>query len=356
MTDNPEQYSQYPQQPPMAPFQAPQPGVIPLRPLDVGAMISGSFRAVFRNWLPTLLLPFVGSLIVTAVGVVPMLTLFNQLTDMAGRRADPDQVLSLLGRSLLFLLLELVLVLALSVLTQAVVTVTVSRAVLGRPTTIPQALRAAAPRLLPLAGLAVLVWLIAFGCAFVPFAAVVTLAIVANAPMLGLLAFVVLVGGVLVGAFYWISYATAPAALVLEPAPVLTALRRSRWLVTNNWWRALGVLLLCGVIVYFASYLVELPISFVQLAQMGSISTSLRPDPRAVLSTVFSPTALIMITVLSAVVYALGQAFTIGVSTLLYHDLRIRKESFHLPLWQMAQLPDDLNPGPGPSPSPEATT
>jgi len=355
MTDNPEQYSHYPQQPPMAPVQAPEPGVIPLRPLDVGAMISGAFKAVFRNWQPALLVPFLGSLIATAAGIVPAVSLLGQLIVLRDTRANPDQVLSFFGGWLLLMLVELVLVVAVSVLTQAVVTVTVSRAVLGRATTIGQALRAAAPRLLPLLGLSALVWLIVFGCAFAPFVAIIVLAVAANAPALGLLAFLVFVVGIGAGAYFWISYAFAPAALVLEPAPVLTALRRSRWLVVNNWWRAFGVLLLCAVMATFVSYLVELPVEAVQLSQVTTTNVGGTPDPMALFS-VFSPTVLILVSVASAVVYALGQAFTIGVTTLMYHDLRIRKESFHLPLWQMSQLPDELSRPGTPPPHPEATT
>ncbi len=355
MTDNPQQYGQYPQYPPMATFQAPQPGVIPLRPLDVGAMIGGSFRAVFRNWQPALLLPFLGSLLTSAVAIVPAILLFSTLSVEVSQRTRPQDILSLMGGWVLVMLLDLVLVIGVAVLTQAVVTVTVSRAVLGRRTTIGQALRAVAPRLLPLTGLTVLVWVMVFGCAFVPFAAVVALAVSASSAGLGLLAFVVFVAGIVAGVFFWISYAFAPAALILEPAPVLTAMSRSRWLVLNNWWRAFGVLLLCAVMIYFASYLVELPVSFVQAFQVTTSSIGGRPDPTQVFQSMFSPTVLILITVLSAVAYAIGQAVIIGVTTLIYHDLRIRKESFHLALWQMAQLPDNLSPG-GPPPHPEATT
>jgi hypothetical protein len=75
-----------------------------------------------------------------------------------------------------------------------------------------------------------------------------------------------------------------------------------------------------------------------------------------VFGALFSPTVLIVFGLLSAVLYAVSQPFLVGVSTLLYHDLRIRKESFHLPLWEMSQLPDELSPQqPATPPSPEAT-
>ena len=81
-----------------------------------------------------------------------------------------------------------------------------------------------------------------------------------------------------------------------------------------------------------------------------------RLDPVTTFNTAFSPGILILFVVVSAAVYAIGQPFMIGVTTLLYHDLRIRKESFHVPLHQMSQLPDDLSPPEPMPPHPEATT
>jgi hypothetical protein len=119
-----------------------------------------------------------------------------------------------------------------------------------------------------------------------------------------------------------------------------------------------GILLLVGVMVGVASNLAQLPVNFVQFSQLGSIMPTragAQPDPTAVLGVMFSPTVIVLTVVLTAVVSAIGQPFSIGVTTLLYHDLRIRKESFHLPLWQMSQLPDELAVSPAPTARPEPT-
>jgi hypothetical protein len=159
-------------------------------------------------------------------------------------------------------------------------------------------------------------------------------------------------GGGIVAAYLWISWVLAVPALILEPAPVLTAMRRSRWLVSGGWWRVFGILLLVYLMAGVVSYLAQLPVSFAQFAQFPSLITDTRPgatpDPRALLGAMFSPATLVLSVILSAVASAITQPFIIGVTTLLYHDLRIRKESFHLPLMQMAQLPDALAVSPAP--------
>jgi len=363
MTDNPEQYIHYPQpqaQPPQLPYyQAPQPGVIPLRPLDVGAMITGSFRAMFRNWQPAILVPFVASLISVSVILVPMFVLFSNLTDLSTGRPTPDKVLAFFGSFLLAYLLGVVLSVAAGLVTQTVVTVVVSRAVLGRTTTIGQALRKAAPRMLPLFGLTLLVGLIVFACLLVPFGLMIFLAVATQKAGLALLGILLLLAGGVVAAYLWISYVLATPALILEPAPVLTAMRRSRWLVAGNWWRVFGILLLVYLMAGVVSYLAQLPVSISQFAQFPSLMANTRagvqPNPRELLDTVFSPTTIVLSVVLSAVAAAITQPFVIGVTTLLYHDLRIRKESFHVPLWQMSQLPDELAVNPQPTAHPEAT-
>jgi len=293
---------------------------------------------------------------------VPPLLLLSQLADLSrgNRPSEPDKVFGLLGGWLGFTLLGMVLVLAATTVTQSVVTVVVSRAVLGWTTSIGQALRLAAPRMLPLLGLSLLVGLIVALCAVAPFTLIVVIAIAAQSPGLVVLAVLVLLAGVAAGVYFWISYAVATPALILEPAPVLTAMRRSKWLVAGGWWRVLGILLLIGVMAFVIGSLAQIPVNFAQFTNFPSLMSTTRagarPDPTAVLGAVFSPTVIVLSVVLTALAYGITQPFGIGVTTLLYHDLRIRKESFHLPLWQMSQLPDEPAVSPEPTGRPEPTT
>ena len=356
MTDNPQQFIQYPQQPPMPPMQAPKPGVVPLRPLDVGAIIGGSFRAIFGNWQAAILIPFVAFLIAIGGSLVPLVNIFSafRTTIPYNSRPTPEQADSLFVNLLLFVGLELVLMVAAMLITEAIVTVVVSRAVLGRTTSIPQALRAAGPRLLSLLGLNTLIWLMVAACVVVPFVLTVTFAVALNSPGLAALGVLLTLAGACLGAYFWTQYALAPAAVMLEPAPALTAMRRSKWLVAGGWWRVFGILSLCGLMSYIVSYVMELPVSAIQFAQLPEVmAAGPNPDPLALFDAMFSPSVLVAVIVMSALVASISQPFMTSVATLIYHDLRIRKESFHLPLWEMSQRPDDLSPQP--AARPEAT-
>ena len=355
MTDNPQQFIYYPQQPPMAQMQAPKPGVVPLQPLDVGAIIGGSFRAIFRNWQAAILIPFVAFLIATGGSLIPLVNIFSAFRATINyNRPTAEQAESLFGNMLLFVGLELVLMVAAMLITEAIVTVVVSRAVLGRTTSIPQALRAAGPRLLPLLGLNTLIWLIVAACVVLPFAVTVAFAVALNSPGLAALGVLLTLAGACLGSYFWTQYALAPAAVMLEPAPALTAMRRSKWLVTGGWWRVFGILALCGLMTYIVSYVMELPVSAIQFAQLPDVmAAGPNADPLALFDALFSPGVLVAVIIVSALVASISQPFMTSVATLIYHDLRIRKESFHLPLWEMSQRPDDLSPQP--AARPEAT-
>jgi hypothetical protein len=351
MTDNPEPQYQYQYQQPWAP---PQPGVIPLRPLDLGDLFGGSFKAMFREWKPMMVVPFIANLVMGGAEVSLLASAFADFPDMTRPPATFDGVWPFLRDMLLIVVVSVVLGLLAWLVTQVIATVTVSRAVLGRHTTVGQALRAGAPRMLPLLGLAALIWLIVGACSVLPFFGVLVLAGVARSAGLILLAFLVGLIGICAGTYLYVTFALAQTALIMEPQPVLTALRRSRWLVRDNWWRVFGIMALASLMVGVVSYLAQAPLQFTSV-----VSTSFRFGPAVqtnageLFRSAMSPATLVVYVFVTALVAAVGQPFINGVTTLLYHDMRIRKESFHQPLLAMSQLPDDLSPRP--TSHPEAT-
>jgi hypothetical protein len=339
-----QHFNYYPPQPP------PQPGVVPLRPLDVGAVIGGSLKAIFRNWQAALLLPFGLYLGVSVVGGLSAIKPFRSM----GTAIDNHRGLSsgTIWGIVIVAVVGIVLTVAATLIVQTATTVVVSRAVLGRSTSIGQALRAARPRMLPMLGLDILITLMFIALLLIPFGVIagcIALAVSGGhdgeAVLLGVLGFLLLLVAAGFGIYFGVSFTVAPSALILESVPAPTALRRSRRLVRDNWWRTLGIPLLAGLMASLAGYVVQLPISAIQYTQVPHT-----PDPNQPFDLTFSPTVLVVSFVVSAAVSAFSQPFLIAVGTLLYHDLRIRKESFHVPLLQMSQLPDDLSPRSTPPP------
>jgi hypothetical protein len=110
-------------------------------------------------------------------------------------------------------------------------------------------------------------------------------------------------------------------AIVLEGKEALDGLRRSWQLVSGSFWRVLGVVLLMGLIVLVISLIFAIPTSILDAV------LEIRQA---------SPSALISTQVLSNLLVEIGTIFVmplaLAVYTLLYYDLRVRKEGYDLQL------------------------
>lgn len=111
--------------------------------------------------------------------------------------------------------------------------------------------------------------------------------------------------------YLYIRFQFISQAIVLERHPILGAFSRSGELVSGSWWRVAGYVLVIYVL------LAVLQSAFGGLAA-GSFAFSGGQSGR------------IIATVMSAVIGILVKPFQLGALTLLYYDLRIRKEGFDL--------------------------
>lgn len=112
------------------------------------------------------------------------------------------------------------------------------------------------------------------------------------------------------------AWSVAVPALVIERAGPIRSLGRSRRLVKGSWWRTAAVLLLATIISSVVGALIE------GLLSAAALSSG-------------NPSVLfvVVITVLAAIVSSvLLQPFLAAVITVLYYDLRIRREGYDLEL------------------------
>jgi hypothetical protein len=159
-----------------------------------------------------------------------------------------------------------VVTLVASLVLTGILTVAVSRAVLGQSISARDAWDQARPRLPALLGVTGLVLLIMLGLAVLALAPGVILAL-ASAPtaaiviafVLGIPAFVV------VAAYLYTAFALAPPAIVLERQGVVASLRRSRSLVRGAWWRTFGILLLVNLIAQVLAGILGVPFTVLTL-------------------------------------------------------------------------------------------
>lgn len=302
-----------------APAWSPMPGVVPLRPLGVGELLDGAVKVIRRYPRPTLALSALVSLVVTVITVAllfavdPSQTL--DATSSEGTSFSSGFGSSVNGASLPGNLLDF---LGGALLTGALVTV-VSRAVLGQSASLRDAWEATRPRLWALLGVAVLRVVIAAA----PLLVVVVLVVLA-----GPAALLLVLPLIPFEVWLWTVLSVAPAALILERAGVMAALRRSRVLVQRDFWRTLGILALGWLITTVLSSILVIPVALV--AELPLVSGG-----SATLGTGFF--------VASALVSGLAQTlvapYSAGLRALLYVDLRMRTEGLDVALQAAAATP-----------------
>ncbi|MGW4483453.1 hypothetical protein ACWEOE_06405 [Amycolatopsis sp. NPDC004368] len=299
-----------------APHGFGKPGVISLRPLNVGDILDGAITAIRRY--PLLIL---GTSAVIAV-IVAGLTLAVQLVvqpdinrvatlgPAATQQEALDALYDLLGSTALTLIPTLVITLLGRTFLTGFLTVVMGKAVLGRPVDFRTAMQEVTPRLLPLLGLTILY---------------------------GLATAVAAIFCLLPAVIPYVFWALASPALILERGTIRQAFGRSRTLVSGAFWRVFGILLLAGVIGWLISAIISIPFDL----GSGAFSGLFDPQATVPVQTTGSLVLSAVGTVISATIVA---PFTALVTVVLYIDQRMRREGMDIELARAA----GLNPPPAP--------
>jgi hypothetical protein len=323
--------------PPGAPLgwtPPPRPGLIPLRPLTFGTLLSASFQVLRRNPRPTFgfSLLITGLIYVVAIAVVGFVTFFALSRVQFATAQDTDAVTAgSVGLIILSALVPIALGLVGTAVLQGIVSLEVARATLGEKLRLPGLWRAAKGRVGALIGWSLIV------------AAVVILAIAIVAVVIGLLVAFGGVAGIVIGVLLAILFALAaaalslwlstklalvPSVLMLERLSLRQAVARSWSLTTGFFWKTLGTILLVSVIIQTVTSIVATPL---QLA-VGAGSTLLDPNGTdggaiAVIAVIYA------LTIIVAVVFgAIGAVVVSATPALIYIDIRMRKEGLDLEL------------------------
>ncbi|MGW7518858.1 hypothetical protein ACWGJ2_25045 [Streptomyces sp. NPDC054796] len=320
--------------------QAPaaKPGVIPLRPLGVGEILDGAVTTMRAHWRTVLGISLAVAIVTQVVATVVSGLWLQGSSDLEALANDPnptsDEILSATSGTLSSSAVAAVVGILGSVIATAMLTVVVSRAVLGRGVSTGEAWRDARPQLLRLLGLLVLVPLLVslvILAGAVPGFALLTAG--ADGPGVALLLIGLVIG--LAGAVWvWVRFSLSPPALMLEKQGVLTSMRRSGKLVRGSWWRIFGIQLLAYILVFIVSSIIQMPTTFIGMLAGGegtSAFTGTAP-----------PTGwtFLIITGIGAVVSStITLPISAGVTALLYLDQRIRREALDLELARAAGVP-----------------
>lgn len=283
-------------------------GSVPLRPLDLGDVLDGTFAAIRRN--PR-----------TVLGLAALLVTLQELLTLIVQAMTgdlPDAMFNGDGDGIAFfggtgLAVGLVIRAVIGAVLTGMIVVVVSEDVLGRRPTVGAVWHRVRKRLGGLIVAALLVGVL-------PYAALLLLV----AP----------------GVLLWGGWALTMPALVLEGQGPLRAIRRSWRLAWPAFWRVWSVRLLSVVLGRVMEYLVAIP--FALVAAVTTVLTGADTDGQL-------PAYALAVVALGAVVAGtLVEPFYAGVLALLYIDRRMRAEGLDITL-QIGDRPPGIrgqaNPG-----------
>ena len=312
---------------------------IQLRPLGFGEMLDQTFNIYRRNFGlflgVSILPPIVALLVAAAVAVLAVFGIgMATLKDI-----DHLSITVIAGLAVVGVVLLLIYYTTM-VLSQAASIRAVSEVYLGRQTTISESFSSAFRRLGPLLLITISVTLIAFLPMIVPAALGVTAFFMgkadntAAAVILGIVAFLTLMAAWVYMVFIVLRYLLAIPSCVIENRTTAEALHRSAFLMKGNYFRALGILVLIGL--------------------LGALIAWALQIPTVILSLLLAKTSVPWLgTVVSQLVQFAASAFIAPLGTiahaLIYYDARIRKEAFDIELMMReadGEVPQNQTPAP----------
>ncbi|HXT93856.1 MAG TPA: glycerophosphoryl diester phosphodiesterase membrane domain-containing protein [Trebonia sp.] len=303
--------------------QAPKPGIVPLRPLNMTEILDGAFAAI--RWNPKTILTSSAAVATISAVLIAVVSYVLQRQVLSTVRVAGSSSLQLTASQAVWLLslyglTVLITFLADSILT-GLLTVAIGQGVLGRKETLASVWRTAAPRIWRLIGMLLLITLFYIAGLAVIVGVSVGVGLAAG-PVAGAIVGIVLsLTASVFAAIVAVRWQMAIPVVMLERLGPLKSLGRSWRLVRRSSWRVFGILLLTYLIVLIAVEVINLPFA------LGSGGLSLL-------------TTRAHVNVAGLVVQAIGQivAGTVaapmisGVITLLYTDLRMRREGMDITL------------------------
>lgn len=240
-----------------------------LGPKDIGGILGDAFRIYGSNFLRLLAIVAIVEVPLGILGIVFGLLGFLGAGGL-GAVVDPWALWPLIGTMVAFIVVFAIISIVAGVLMTGAVIHAVSEHYVSQTINIGQAYRFAVARLGAMLGAAVLAGLAVFGMA-------------------------ITVIGIPAAVYFGVRWLFIYQAALLEGTGARAALSRSSALVKGTWWRVFGIILVIGIIVFAASLILGL------IPVVGSVIGTILVTP-----------------------------FGVAGGTLLYYDLRVRKEEYGL--------------------------
>lgn len=318
----------------------PKPGLIPLRPLTLGAILSASFQVMRRNPRPTFGFSLIvtGAIYVLTIGIVGVVAFFAFSRVQFATNENDAAALSSGATAIVLLsaLVPIALAIVGSAILQGIISLEVARGTLGEKLRLGGLWRAARGRIGALVGWsAILTGVVVVSIAII---AVVIALLVALGGTAGIVVGVLLgflFAAVAVVAAVWLGtkLALVPSVLMLERLRLRDAIRRS-WSLTNGvFWKTFGTLLLVNVIIQVANSIISAPLQLI-----ASFAVTLLNPNGADEGLIAGFAIVYVLTIVFAVVFgAIGAIVQSATAALIYIDIRMRKEGLDLELTRFVE-------------------
>ncbi len=312
----------------------PRPGLIPLRPLTLGTMLSAAFQVLRRNPRPTFgfALLINGTITILTLVVVGAVTFFAVTRTLNATESDAA---TLSAGSIALIILSGLIPVALSIvasaIVQGVISLEVARGTVGEKLRLPGLWRAARGRIGALIGwtlLATAAVIVALVVVSVVVALIIAFGGIAGV-VIGVLLAVLFSAGALVAAFWLFTrLSLVPSVLMLERLPLRSALARSWSLTTGYFWKTLGIQLLVAVILQVVTGIISAPLQLI----IGFGTALINPTGDQTAAAVGFVVIYVLTIAVSIVFGAIAQVVQAATAALIYIDLRMRKEGLDLQL------------------------
>jgi hypothetical protein len=320
---------------------ASRPGIVPLHPFGFGTTLGRSFTALRQN--PGVLLGF--ALGVQAIAYLVILVVvggvafasFSRLDTLVPGSDDFEAVLA--GSFALTLGTSLILGLAagaLTVIVQGVVVSQVAWAVVAEKLRLRDVWRRIRPvvwRLIGYSFLVALVTLVVFavigGILFALGTVVLPLAIV--------LGVIVLLGSIPLSVWLSTKLVLVPAAIILEHARIIPAMRRSWQLTRRRFWHTFGIIFIISATFGVIANVVGIPLQIVAGGLAGIVSPTGDPDVGVIVGFIVTAVVTQLLTLLVQCIALIVQSTA---TALIYVDSRMRSEGLDLDLMSYVDARD----------------
>jgi hypothetical protein len=317
----------------------PKPGLIPLRPLGLGTVLSASFQVLRRNPKPTfgVALLIQGVITIISILVVGLVAVFAFGRVASATTEDQEALFAgAVATVLLSAIVPILLSLIAVALLQGIIVLEVARGTLGEKLRLSGLWKLARGRIWALVG-----WVMAVtGIVVVGIGILVGIVVlvVATGGQAGiavgvLLGIVVLLGVIALWVWLGTKLSLVPSGIMLERLTIRASVLRS-WTLTNGFfWRTFGIQLLVSVILNVAAQVITTPFSLIFGIAGGLFAPTAEPAAMFTAMTV-SYVVLLMVT---AIVSAIASVVQSATTALLYLDLRMRKEGLDLQLQRFVE-------------------